>query len=246
MSRLFGLAAALVVIASAANAVELKVLSGNGPRAAVRELCAQFERATGNKIDLRFGVNPEVKSKIEAGESFDVVVGNPPIIDALIKDRIVVGPRADIGHAGLGMAVRQGAPKPDIASVEAFKRALLEAKAVAYPGQGASGLYFVSLLDRMGIKAEMQGKLKPMAAEDTVEVVARGEADMVVVVATRIMDVAGVDPVGPIPEELQTKIGFAAGLSASAKEVAAAKALIQFLSSPGAAPTLKAKGVDPI
>lgn len=246
MSRLFGLAAALLVVASAANAVELKVLSGNGPRAAVRELCAQFERATGNKIDLRFGVNPEVKSKIEAGESFDVVVGNPPIIDALIKDGIVVGPRADIGKAGLGMAVRQGAAKPDISSVEAFKRALLAAKAVAYPGQGASGLYFVSLLDRMGIKAEMQDKLKPMAAEDTVEVVARGDADIVVVVATRIVDVAGVDPVGPIPDELQTKIGFAAGLSASAKEVAAAKALIQFLSSPGAAPTLKAKGVDPI
>ena len=181
----------------------------------MRELCTQFERATGNKIDLRFGVNPEVKKKIEAGESFDVVVGNPPIIDALIKDSMVVGPRTDFGRAGLGVAVRQGAPKPDISSVEAFKRTLLAAKAVAYPGKGASGLYFVSLLDRMGIKAEMQGKLKPMEAEDTVEVVARGEADMVVVVATRIFDVPGVEAVGPIPEELQTKIGFAAGLGAA-------------------------------
>ena len=96
-------------------------------------------------------------------------------------------PRTDFGRAGLGVAVRQGAPKPDISSVEAFRRTLLAAKAVAYPGKGASGLYFVSLLDRMGITAEMQGKLKPMEAEDTVEVVARGEADMVVVVATRII-----------------------------------------------------------
>jgi len=246
MNRLFALAVPLLVVTSAAQAVELKVLSGNGPRAAVRELCTQFERATGNKIDLRFGVNPEVKKKIEAGESFDVVVGNPPIIDALIKDSMVVGPRTDFGRAGLGVAVRQGAPKPDISSVEAFKRTLLAAKAVAYPGKGASGLYFVSLLDRMGITAEMQGKLKPMEAEDTVEVVARGEADMVVVVATRIFDVPGVEAVGPIPEELQTKIGFAAGLGTATKEPDAAKALIRFLSAPAAAPTLRAKGVDPI
>ena len=98
----------------------------------------------------------------------------------------------------------------------------------------------------MGIKAEMQGKLKPMEAEDTVEVVARGEADMVVVVATRIFDVPGVEAVGPIPEELQTKIGFAAGLGVATKVPDAAKALIRFLSAPAAAPTLRAKGVDPI
>jgi molybdate transport system substrate-binding protein len=246
MTRIFLLVTALVLASSTAQSAELKVLSGNGSRAAVRELCAQFESATGHKIDLRFGVNIEVKSKIEAGERFDVVVGNPPIIDALIKEGTVVGPRVDFGHAGLGVAVRSGSPKPDISSVDAFKRALLASNAVAFPGKGASGIYFVSLLDRMGIKAEMQSKLKPMAAEDTVEVVARGEADMVVVVSTRISDVPGVDRVGPIPEELQTKIGFAAGLSSSTKEPDAAKALISFLSAPAAAPTLRAKGVDPI
>ena len=246
MKILVAFAAALLVTVSAAQAVEIKVLSGNGARAAVRELCTQFEKATGNTIELRFGVNVDVKEKIEAGERFDVVVGNPPIIDALIKDGTVVGPRADFGRAGLGVAVRAGAAKPDISTVEAFKRTLLAAKAVAYPGKGASGIYFVSLLDRMGIKAEMQGKLKPMEAEDTVEVVARGEADMVVVVATRISDVPGVDMVGPIPEELQTKIGFAAGLGASAKEPDVAKALIRFLTAPAAAATLRAKGVDPI
>lgn len=240
------LAAALLLPASAASAAELKVLSGNGPKAAVRELCAQFEKATGHKVELRFGVNPEVKQKIEAGETFDVVVGNPPIVDALIKDKLVVGPRADIGRAGLGVAVRSGAPKPDISSVDAFKKTLLASKAVAFPGKGASGIYFVSLLDRMGIKEQMQSKLKPMAAEDTVEVVARGDADMVVVVATRIVDVPGVDVVGPIPSELQTRIGFAGGLSASTEQPEAAKALIAFLSAPAAAATLKAKGVEPV
>jgi molybdate transport system substrate-binding protein len=246
MKVLFALVVMFLAAASATQAAEIRVLSGNGARAAVRELCAQFEKATGNKVDLQFGVNVDVKKKIESGQGFDVVVGNPPIVDALIKDGLVVGPRADIGRSGLGVAVRAGAPKPDIATTEAFKHALLAAKAVAFPGKGASGIYFVSLLDRMGIKTEMQGKLKPMEAEDTVEVVARGEADMVVVVATRISDVPGVGRVGPIPDELQTKIGFAAGLSASATESEPAKALIRFLTAPAAAATLRAKGVDPI
>ena len=247
MKICLALASGLLVMASLAQAAEIKVLSGNGAKAAVRELCTQFERATGNKINLHFEVNADIQKKIEAGEAFDVAVLNPPVIEALSKEtKIVAGSRADIGRAGLGVAVRQGAPKPDISSVDAFRRTLLAAKAVAYPGKGASGLYFVSLLDRMGIKVEMQGKLKPMEAEDTVEVVARGDADLVVVVATRIVDVGGVDMVGPIPEELQTKIGFAAGLSTSAKEPDTAKALIRFLTAPSAAATLRAKGVDPI
>jgi molybdate transport system substrate-binding protein len=226
-------------MASLAQAAEIKVLSGNGAKAAVRELFAQFERATVNKINLHFEVNADIQKKIEAGEAFDVAVLNPPVIEALSKEaKIVTGSRADSGRAGLGVAVRQGAPKPDISSVDAFRRTLLAAKAVAYPGKGASGLYFVSLLDRMGIKAQMQGKLKPMLA--------RGDADLVVVVATRIMDVGGVEMVGPIPEELQTKIGFAAGLSASAKEPDVAKSLIRFMTAPSAAATLRAKGVDPI
>ena len=225
---------------------KLKVLSGNGPRAAVRALCAAFERAGGPAIDLQFDVNPEVVRRGQAGEAFDVAVGNPSTIEQLIAaGKVVPGSGRDIGHAGLALAVRAGAMKPDIATVEAFKRALLAATTVAFPGKGASGLYFVSLLDRLGIASPMRGKLKPMAAEDCVEVVARGEADMVVVVATRITGVPGVDVVGPIPQALQTKIGFAAGLSASAREPDAAKALIAFLSAPAAAATLRAQGVEP-
>jgi molybdate transport system substrate-binding protein len=241
------LAAALLLACHAAQSAELKVWSGNGAKAAVRALCTAFERATGNKIDLRFEVNTELRRKLEAGEAFDVAVGNPPTIDVLIKaGKVVDGSRADFGRAGLGVAVRSGAPKPDISSVEAFKQALLKANAVAFPGEGASGRYFVGLVDRLGIAAEMASKLKPMPAEDTVEVVARGDADMVVVVSSRIYDVAGVDPVGPIPSELQTKIGFAAGLSATAKEPDVAQALIRFLAAPSAAATLKAKGVEPL
>lgn len=247
MGKRFVAVAVLLAAISSAQAGELKVLSGNGAKAAVRELCRQFAQASGNKVDVHFEVNADLRKKIERGEAFDVAVLNPPVIDALTNEgKLVAGSSADIGRAGLGVAVRAGAKKPDISSVEAFKRTLLAATAVAYPGKGASGLYFVSLVDRMGIKAEMQGKLKPMAAEDTVEVVARGDADMVVVVATRITDVAGVDYVGPIPDELQTRIGFAAGLSSSAREPELGRTLIKFLTTPAAAATLKAKGVDPM
>jgi molybdate transport system substrate-binding protein len=238
--------AAVLLFCATGSAAELKVLSGNGPKAAVRALCAQFERATGHKVDLHFAVNADVIKKAESGESFDVVVGNPPTIDRLIKSRKVAGSRTDFGRAGLGVAVRAGAPKPDISTVEAFKVALLMSKSIAYPGKGASGIYFVSLLDRLELKQMLQSRLKPMAAEDVVEVVARGEADMVVVVSSRIYDVPGVDPVGPIPDALQTKIGFSAGLSASTQQGDAAKALIRFLAEPESKPVLKSKGVEPL
>jgi molybdate transport system substrate-binding protein len=228
------------------HAAEIKVLSGNGGRAAVIALAAQFERASGHKVALHFEVNAAQRRKIEAGEPFDVAVLNPPVIDRLIKaGKIVAGSRADIGTAGLGVAVRAGAPKPDIGSVEAFKRTLLGVKSVAFPGEGASGRYFVSLLTRLGIADAMKEKLKPMVAEDTVEVVARGEADMVVVIASRIVDVPGVELVGFLPKELQTSIGVSAGLSASAKEPAAGKALIAFFTAPAAIPVIKAKGLTP-
>ena len=235
----------LVATLTTADAAELRVLSGNGGRAAVQELCARFERETGHKISLHFEVNAALKRKIEAGEAFDVAVMNPPPLDDLIKQGKVIGPRADIGRAGLGVGVRAGAAKPDISSVDSFRRTLLAATSVAFPGEGASGVYFVGLLDRLGIAAEMKPKLKPMEAEDTVEVVARGDADMVVVVSSRIADVPGVDLVGPIPAELQTVIGFAAGVGAAAREPDAARALVRFLTAPEARPVLKAKGVEP-
>ena len=137
------------------------------------------------------------------------------MLDELIRQgKVAAASRASIGRSGIGVAVRAGAPKPDIASVEGFRKTLLAAKSVAFPGEGASGRYFVSLLGRMGIADEMKPKLMPMPASDTVEIVARGEAEMVVVVMPRMSGVPGVDVVGPLPAELQTFIGFAAGVGA--------------------------------
>jgi molybdate transport system substrate-binding protein len=239
-------AAASLAAANMAQAAELKVLSGNGARAAVIELGSRFERATGHQLAIQFEVNAQLKRRIEAGEAFDLAILNPPVLDALIaQGKIAADTRADIGSAGLGVAVRAGAPKPDINSVDTFKRTLLDARSVAFPGEGASGIYFVRLLDRLGIAEAMQPKLRPTVAEDTVEVVARGEVEMVVVIASRIVDVPGVDLVGLLPPPLQTSIGIAAGVSTAAKEPAAAKNLIAFLTAPAAIPVIKAKGLTP-
>jgi molybdate transport system substrate-binding protein len=236
----------LLVVSVSAEAADIKVLSGNGARAAVSELGARFERASGHKVTIRFEVNPEVKRKIEAGESFDVAILNPPVLDDLIKQgKIVRDTRAVIGRSGIGVAVREGAVKPDISTVAAFKRTLLNAKSVAYPGEGASGKYFVGLVDRLGIAAEMKPKMRPLPAAYNVEVVARGEVELVVVVASRISGVPGVDLVGRIPQELQTWIGFTGGVASAAREPEAAREMLKFFTAPAAAAVLKAAGVEP-
>ena len=239
-------AVALLAPFICAQAAEITVLSGNGARAAVSELGAQFERASGHKISIHFEVNSGVRRRIEAGEAFDVAILNPPVLDELIRQgRVLRDTRAVIGRAGIGVGVREGAPKPDISTVAAFKRTLLGARAVAYPGEGASGKYFVSLVARLGMAEEMKPRMRPMPAEYNVETVARGEADLVVVVSSRISGVPGVVLVGRIPEELQTWIGFTAGVVAGAKEADAAREMLRFFTAPPAAAVLRKMGVEP-
>ena len=236
----------LLLLAAPVQAAELKVLSGNGARAAVLELAARFDRASGHKTSVEFAVNPQTRAKIESGQAFDVAILNPPVLDALIRQKLIVAEtRAVLGRAGIGVGIREGASKPDISTVDAFKRVLLRSKSVAYPGEGASGKYFVSVVERLGIAAEMKPKMRPMPAEYNVEMVASGEAEMVVVVASRISGVPGVQLVGGIPQELQTWIGFTAGVGSAAREPQAARAMLRFFTAPDAAPVLKAAGVEP-
>jgi len=241
------LACALFLAAAvAAHAADLKVLSGTGARSAVIGLATTFDRATGHKTTVEFAVNPETKAKIEAGQPFDVAILNPPVLDDLIRKGLIVkATRSVIGRAGIGVAVRAGAPKPDISTVAAFKRTLLSANAVAYPGEGASGKYFASLVRRLGIEAEMKPRMRPMPAEYNVEIVASGEADLAVLVASRISGVAGVQLVGFIPPELQTWIGFTAGASARTMQPEAARAMLRFFTAADSAAVLRINGVEP-
>jgi molybdenum ABC transporter molybdate-binding protein len=224
----------------------ITVLSGNGARAAVTELAAQFERATGHDVTVRFAVNPETQAKIEAGEACDAAILNPPVLDELIKKgKVVAGSRTVIGRSGIGVGMREGAKAPDISTTAAFTRTLLNAKSVAYPGEGASGRYFVSLVDRLGITSQMKPKMRPMPGEYNVEVVADGGAEYVVVVASRITGVKGVQLVGRIPPELQTWIGFTGGVCSAAREPEAARDMLRFFTTPAAARVLEASGIEP-
>ena len=243
-------AAALVVTLSGASvkpvqAAEITVLSGNGAKVAVAELAARFEQATGHKVTIRFEVNPQVQRRIEAGEACDVAILNPPVLDELIKQRrVVASTRVVLGRSGIGVGIKEGAPLPDISTVAAFTRTLLNASSVAYPGEGASGKYFVTVVDRLGLTSQMKSKMRPMPAEYNVEIVAEGGAEMVVVVASRITGVPGVRLVGRIPQELQTWIGFTGGVCSVATQPEAARAMLQFFIAAAAAPVLEAAGIQ--
>jgi molybdate transport system substrate-binding protein len=189
----------------AANAAEIKVKAGAATTAVLKELGPQFERATGHKVALEFGLSGAFKRQIEAGESFDIAIIAPAILDDLIKQgKIVADTRADFARVGIGVAVRAGAPKPDISSVDAFKRAMINAKSITYPPEGATGVHLVKVFERLGIAEQMKTKTKPqLAAERVPEAVAEGEAEFGILGATVLLAARGVEFAGLIPPELQ-------------------------------------------
>jgi molybdate transport system substrate-binding protein len=233
----------------AAAAADIKVLSAGGIRPALEELVPQFERATGHKVAIKFVGGPAVKREIEDGAPFDVAVSTANVIDELTKTgKLAAGTRTEVARAGVGVAVRAGTPKPDIASVDAFKRALLNAKSVAYAKDGTAGMHFHGVLQRLGISKEMEPKLRQTLAADpansAMALVRRGEVE-IAVAAVATLSAPGVDFVGPLPPELQAYIQFAAGVGTDAKEPTAAAELIKFVTTPAAASVLKAKGMEP-
>ncbi len=225
----------------AAQAAEVKVFSGGGFRSVVTELAPMFERTTGHKVVATFDSNDGFERRIKAGESFDVLLIGTPTFDVL-GDKIAPAPRVVVGRAGLGVAVRSGAPKPDITSADALKRALLATNSVSFVGDGLSGVLFRTLIDRLGIAEPMKPKLKPTETANVVKAVANGEADLAVHVMPGILAERGVEVVGSVPAEIQSYIDLTAGLSAAASEPEAGKALIAFLRSDGAVSVIKAKG----
>lgn len=238
-------AAILALLGLAAQAADIRVIGANPMKTAVQELGAQFERDTGHKLVAKFVTSPLVKREIDAGEAFDLAITVTPHIDGLIKEgKIVAGSRADVAYAGVGMGVRVGAPKPDIGSVEAFRQALLNVSSVAHSTEGASGVHFKALLERLGIAEQMKPKLRPMTGDALANAVPRGEAEMIF---SAMPDIArdGTVSLGPLPPELQLYVSFAAGVGANAREAEAAMELIRFLTAPTAAPVIRAKGMEP-
>jgi molybdate transport system substrate-binding protein len=239
-----GLCALFVPLASA-SAAEIKVLCSNGLREVFAELRPEFERASGHKIAVTYGLAAAFKQQIEAGEAFDVVVVTPPLLDDMVKQGKVAGDgRATIARAGIGIAIRAGAARPDISNTEAFKHTLAAAKSVTYAKAGQSGVYFAGLLTRLGIADQVKTRPEPTGVE-VGAAVAQGEAELGVLPISEIMPVKGVEVLGPLPAELQSYVVMAAGVGTGAKEGAAAVELVKFLKSPDHLPVIKAKGMEP-
>jgi len=234
--------------AGAAAAGEVKVLSAGAVRAIVTELAQAFQQETGHTVTLSFGPVGVTRGKLASGEPVDVVIMTDVAIDDVAKQGAVVpGSRADLARTGMGVGVREGAPVPDIATPEAFKRTLLSAKSIVYvdPKQGAtSGIHFASVLDRLGIAEAVKGKSQLVPGGYPAEKVAAGEAEMVVHQISEIVPVKGVVLVGPLPAELQKVTVYSAGLAARSATPETARAFIAFLTRPAFKAKFAAAGLD--
>jgi molybdate transport system substrate-binding protein len=243
--------ASMLLFASVASAAEVKVMISGGFSAALKALAPEYERATGNKVVIIFGPSmgetPEaIPNRMQRGEPVDVVIMVGYALDNLIKKSMIAADtRTDLARSGIAMAVRAGAPKPDISSVKAFKRTLLKAKSIAY-SDSASGVYIQNeLFPRLGLADKLKGKSKMIPAEPVGLVVARGEAQIGFQQMSELLPVKGIEIVGPLPAKAQKYTTFSAGVAASAKQPEAAKALIKFLASPAAAPVITKTGMEP-
>jgi molybdate transport system substrate-binding protein len=241
------LALAIVLAqAAVASAAEIKILATRSFELVIKEIGPEFEQATGHKLTISIGLAAPQKRKIDAGEAFDVAILTPRVIDHLIEEgKIVAGTRTDVLRVGTGVAVRKGAPKPDIGSVEAFKRALLDAKSIAYLKVGDSGVYLAGLLERLGIAADLKAKTKLPELDIVGDLVAKGEAEIGITAVSTLLATPGVEVVGPLPSEVQFYVVFTAGIGANAQASEAASELISFLKGPTAIPVIRAKGMEP-
>jgi molybdate transport system substrate-binding protein len=216
-------------------------------KAAMEELQPRCERAIGHPLTLLFNSTASLKKTIEAGEGFDAAIITSEAIDDLIKQgKLARGSRADLGRSELGIGIRAGAAKPDIHTPAALKRTLSDAKSITYPQDGASRAYIEKMFERMGIAADVKPRIiLAQGSGPATESVAAGKAALVITLFSEIVPIHGVEILGPLPGEFRYDIRFAAAASATTKNAEAAVALVAFLAGPEAAPTFKAKGLEP-
>jgi len=241
-------AASFIAAATAAHAADMKILTAGAMKAVVLELVPAFEKETGHKAVIDNDTAGGLARRIEGGEAFDLAVITPGVInDLAAKGKIVAGSRVNVARVGVGVVVKEGAPLPDVSNVEAFKRALIAAKTVAYidpASGGSSGIYLTGLFDKLGIAAEIKPKAKLKQGGYVADLIASGEAELGLHQISEILPVKGVKLVGPLPAEIQNYTTYAAAVGKDARQPEAADAMLKLLAGSAAEPVLKARGME--
>jgi molybdate transport system substrate-binding protein len=241
-----------VLLTGAAGAAEVQVMISGGMTAAYKALVPEFERATGHKVLTAYGpsmgtTTNAIPVRLERGEPADVLIMVGYALADLVKQgKVIADSKVDLVRSPIGVAVKSGAPKPDISSADAVKRALLAAKTIAY-SDSASGVYVsTEMFAKLGITDAMKDKARKIPATPVGEIVAHGDAELGFQQISELKPVAGIDIIGPLPDALQQITIFSAGIATVSKEPDAGKALIKFLASPAARAELVKSGMDPI
>ncbi len=244
--------ASVLLLAGSVVRGEIRVMTSGGFTAPYNEVIPEYERVTRNKIVTSYGASmgnapDSIPMRLERGEPADVVILASTALDELIqRGKVVPGSRVDLVRSSIGMAVRAGAPRPDISTVDALVRTLLQAKSIAYSAS-ASGIYLsTELFPRLGIADQIMGKSKRIESERVGTVVARGDAEIGFQQISELLPIQGIDYVGPLPPEVQKVTLFSAGVVVGANEPDAARALIQFLASPAVVPAITKSGLEPV
>jgi molybdate transport system substrate-binding protein len=230
------------MVATGAKAAEIKLMCSGAMRPALEELAPQFERASGHKLAITYASTGAIRERALAGDAGDLVIFAGPAVEDVIRAGKLAA-KVDLVRSAVGVGVRAGSPRPDLSSGDAFKRTLLAANSFAR-SEGPSGVYIAGLLERMGIADEMKSKTVVVRGRLVGDALVKGEAEIGVQQVSELKSVPGVD-VLPMPAQIAHVTVFSAGLSAQAKDLEPVQALIKFLTSPAAAPVIKAKGLDP-
>jgi molybdate transport system substrate-binding protein len=231
-----------------AQTAELHVMISDGLKSVVEELTPQIEKATARKLAIEFNSSKNLREKIEGGEAFDATFLTADVLDDLIqKGKIVAGTRADVARTGIGVGVRAGAPKPDVSTPDALKRALLAAKSISFNPTGASAAPTFGIFEHLGIADAVKPKLVlDKEAGRPQKNVAEGKVELVISLIPEIKFFPGVDLAGPMPGELQSYVKFAGGVALNGRDAEGAKRMLQFLTGRSAAEVMKAKGMEPL
>lgn len=229
------------------QAPALRVFTTRAIRTVLDQVGPEFERSRRCGLDITTDIAAPMVRRVRSGEPFDVLVAAPDQIDALARDGFITpATRVDLARSGIGVAVRTGAPLPDVSSVDAFKRTLLSARSIAYLKEGQSGVYLARLLEDLSIAEAVEPRTVRPDGDVVSELVARGQVEIGMVVVTQIMTTPGVTLVGPLPEDIQNYVVFSAGISARSEAAGAARDLLVFLASPAARAVMRAQGMQPM